>query len=936
MCGNIVYSGLLVHEVDWLRNAAGEGEMTTPLLTTKLYIPPVRPELVLRPRLIERLNAGLRRKLTLISAPAGFGKTTLLSEWAGGCERPVAWVSLDEGDNDLVHFFAYLIAALQRIEESIGRGILDALRSPQPPPAEEILTAFINQIDPISKCFVLILDDYHVIQAQPIHDTLTFLLEHLPPNLHLVIGTRADPPLPLARLRGRGQLGELRQSDLSFSIEEASTFLNQVMGLALSVQDTVALTSRTEGWIASLQMAALSIQGRPDVSGFIKAFTGSRRLILDYLVEEVLDGLPSAVQDFLLKTSILERMTGPLCDAVTGGQDGHAVLAQLERANLFLIPLDDELRWYRYHHLFADLLRVRLAQTQSSQVPVLHHRASQWYEHHARSLGQFSEENEWMVMAIDHALAGGDLKRAVLLIGEQAGGMLARGEHTTLLGWLKVLPDELVRSEPHLCVYYAAVLFASGQLDRAELYLQAAERVPGSLAGAKTVVGDSSLTCGFDSVGLQGIVAVIHAYSAFLEGDALSVIRFSDRALEILSQENTSWYSLASISLGNAYALQGELVAASQAHKEALRSSKAGGHTFSALISSLRLASDLRILGQLHQTAEICRQGVQLANESGLAQTARAGGLFAVWGDVLREWNDLDSALDKVKKSCELCEQQGHEGLCATAYAILLRVAFARRDWTVVRQATRELERLVLAPGVPVWIEDWLVAWKARLWITRGRWQAAAQFLEGRGLSADDRVSFQREFLYRTLARVLILQGKLDKALELLARLLKMVEAVGAMSYVIEILALQAVTLWTQGKVGKALTILERLLFLAEPEGFVRVFLDEGNPMARLLYEAAARGIAQEYVGQLLASFASSESLLASRKPGPEMVEPLSDRELEVLQHVAEGLSNREIALKLCIAHGTVKNHLQNIYGKLQVHNRTQAVARSREWGLLA
>ena len=447
--------------------------MSTPILATKLYIPPLRPKVVFRPRLIERLNEGLHRKLTLISAPAGFGKTTLVSEWVAGCERPSAWLSLDEGDNDPTRFLAYLVAALQTVAANIGKGVLGMLQSPQPPPTESILTALLNELTAIPDNFVLILDDYHVIDARPIDHTLTFLVEHLPPQMHLVIATREDPQLPLARLRVRGQLTELRVSDLRFTPSEAAEFLNQRMALNLSAEDITALEARTEGWIAGLQLAAISLQGHKDATGFIKSFTGSHHFVLDYLVEEVLQQQPESVQTFLLRTSILERLCGPLCDAVVldPSASGRETLEYLEHANLFIVPLDNERRWYRYHHLFADLLRQRLHQSTAASkgdemgdVAELHRRASAWYE-----------DNGLELEAFHHATAANDVEHAERLIEGKGMPLHFRGAVTPVLNWLKSLPTTVLDNHPSLWTTYASVLLVTGQVTSVEQTLHSAE-----------------------------------------------------------------------------------------------------------------------------------------------------------------------------------------------------------------------------------------------------------------------------------------------------------------------------------------------------------------------------------------------------------------------------------------------------------------------------
>src|SRR5438874_873562 len=442
--------------------------MPTPILATKLYLPPLRPNVVSRPRLLERLNEGLHRKLTLIAAPAGFGKTTLVSEWVAFIERArtrTAWLSLDEGDNDPARFLAYLIAALQTIAATIGDGVLGVLQSPQPPPTEAILTALLNEITTLPDNFVLVLDDYHVIDAKPVDMALTYLVEHLPPQMHLVIATREDPQLPLARLRARSHLTELRAADLRFTASEAAAFLNQVMGLSLSAADIAALEDHTEGWIAGLQLAALSMQGHHDVAAFIRAFAGDHRYIVDYLVEEVLQRQPEPVRRFLLQTSILDRLSGPLCDAVTGQREGNARLEALERGNFFVVPLDDTRHWYRYHHLFAEVLSAQLLAEQPDQVATLHRRASAWYEQHGST-----------VDAIRHALAAFDFGRAADLVELAVPAMRQSRQEATVLGWLKALPDELIRSRPLLSAAYAQTLLVSGQLEGVEARLSDAER----------------------------------------------------------------------------------------------------------------------------------------------------------------------------------------------------------------------------------------------------------------------------------------------------------------------------------------------------------------------------------------------------------------------------------------------------------------------------
>jgi LuxR family maltose regulon positive regulatory protein len=637
--------------------------VTTPLLRTKLYIPPVRPELVPRPRLIERLNAGLHRKLTLVSAPAGFGKTTLVSEWVqamGGATPPIAiaWLSLDESDNDPTRFLVYFVAALQTlalrcppsmsrgevegIEANIGKGALSALQSSQPPPTEDILTVLINEITAIPDRIVLVLDDYHLIGAQPIHDALTFLLRHLPPRMHLVIAAREDPLLPLARLRARGQLTELRATDLRFTSSEAAEFLNQAMSLDLSEKDIVALETRTEGWIAGLQLAAISMQGHKDTSSFINSFTGSHRFVLDYLIEEVLEQQSESVQTFLRQTAVLNRLTGPLCDAVRFGyaetpsssegtavtkqENGQAVLEALEAANLFIVPLDEERRWYRYHHLFADLLRQRLSQTQPEQVPTLHRRASEWFEQNG-----FADE------AIEHALRADDFDHAADMIEKHVDAIWGFGQHAILQRWVAELPDALVFSKPQLCIFHAWYLWVNGQLDAAERTLQAAEQAIDSSADRATETDPQeqvSIT-NSDRAKLQGRAAAVRAFIGSFRGDVPGIIQHARQALLYLPQQDLTWRTLAAIVLGDAHLFKGDMTEAYRARLEALGTSKAAGDVYLNMIVNQKLLVVLRQQGQLQRTAEVCQQQMQFANESGISETVMVGNLLEIGGVVL-------------------------------------------------------------------------------------------------------------------------------------------------------------------------------------------------------------------------------------------------------------------------------------------------------------
>jgi LuxR family maltose regulon positive regulatory protein len=906
--------------------------VSTTILSTKLYVPLPRPNTIRRPDLIERLNKGTCRELTLIAAPAGFGKTTLVSEWAAVSERPVAWLSLDEGDSEPTRFLAYVVAALQTIDASIGRGVLGLLQSPQPPPTESIVTALLNEVTTTSDSVTLVLDDYHVIDSRAIDAGLAFLLDHLPPRMRLVVSTREDPRLPLARLRARGQLTELRAGELRFTSAEASEFLNQKMGLKLAVDDIAALENRTEGWIAGLQLVALSLQGRSDTGPFIQAFRGSHRFVLDYLVEEVLQRQPEHIHSFLLHTAILDRLSGALCDAVAQRSDGRAMLAALERNNLFVASLDDNRQWYRYHQLFAEALQARLMETQPDQIPGLHRRASAWYEQNGLPSG-----------AISHALAVSDFERAAGLI-ELAWPETEEGSRaTTWLRWVQALPDDLVRARPVLSVWYSYALLASGAMELAEAKLTDAERwlEPADHSkerfgtpSAEMVVADEEQ---FRS--LPATIAIGRAYHAHALGDAPSTVEYAQRALD-LSDGDPLRRGQATALLGLTSWANGELETADRVFADYTSQLRAAGNLPDA-ISTAFVVSEIRMArGRLREAFSTLEQFIRFLMERAEPMPPEAADLYRGLGELYRERGELDAAADHLLRATELGEHTGlsdwHHRRCVTQ----ARIQQSQGELEAALGLLDEAERLFVRSPLPD-VRP-IAALKARIWIAQGRLTETLQWARERGLSIDDAPSYLREFEQVTLARALIAQhrsehrvGSISEALGLLGRLLPAAEAGRRKGSVIEILVLQALAHKATGSMAPAQMVLKRALRLAEPEGFVRLFVDEGPPMARLLHEAAG-GTVPHYTQQLLTAF-RPVAPAQTRQPDAQSarVQLLSEREREVLRQIAEGLTNREIADRLYLSVYTVKAHARSIYEKLEANNRTQAVAKARELGVL-
>lgn len=915
--------------------------MPTPILATKLYLPPARPKSVPRPRLIQRMNEGLYHKLTLISAPAGFGKSTLASEWVTACGRPVGWLLLDEGENDPVRFLAYLVAALKTITDktgpaTFGTEVLGLLNSPQPAPIESVVTALLNEIAAIPESFLLVLDDYHVIDGEAANRGLAFLLEHLPPQMHLVITTREDPNLPLARLRVRNQLTELRAADLRFTPAEATAFLNQVMGLSLSAEDVSALEVRTEGWIAGLQLAALSMQGRTDRAGFIHSFTGSHRFVMDYLVEEVLQQQPENIQTFLLHTSILDRLCGPLCDAVMGvppgkRASGQETLEGIEQANLFLIPLDNQRQWYRYHHLFGDLLRQRLtqkaallAENAGVDVATLHIRASRWHEEHG-STGD----------AVRHALAADDLARVAHLAELAWPAMDGQFQSAAWMAWVQALPAEMVRARPVLCVAYAWAFLNGGEMEAGAVWLREAERWLGTAPSATEGVDPPMVVV--DEAQFQTLpasIATAWAYIVQARGDIPGSVTHAQRALDLLPTDDYLRRGPAAGLLGLAQWASGDLEDAYRTLAHAMASFESVGSVAFALSGTYGMA-DIRVTqGRLREAIRIYARAKELADRQGEPAPPGTADIHLGLSEIYREQGNPDAARQQMARSEELGEKAALGDWPFRLRRAQAQVKVDEGDLDGALALLDEAARLYYPTPVPD-VRP-IGALKARVWLAQGRLAEAAGWARGRDLSVDDELTYLNEFEHIVLAQILAAQNQSGPAVALLEHLLQAAASGERTGSAIEILVSLALAYQDQDDIPAALAALARALNLAEPEGYMRVFVGQGDPMRMLLDEAAAAGIAPVYVGRLLAAFGEPEVNGSVHQPlNQPLVEPLSDRELDVLQRLGSELSGPEIAETLMISLNTLRTHTKNIYSKLGVNSRRAAVSRAQELGLL-
>jgi LuxR family maltose regulon positive regulatory protein len=904
------------------------------LLSTKYQIPLVGARPIQRCSLLQKLNDGfeLGRRLILVCAPAGYGKTTLVCEWVNQIgelgadpEHPaprVAWLTCDPEDNDLARYLTYLVAALRQVHPELGEGLLASFHASKSPAPGTLATLLINDLAEIAGRLILVLDDVHTLSDQPIHDFLTFLIEHQPPQVCLVLITRADPALPLARWRGRGQLDEIRQNDLAFTQSESSDFLKQTMGVTLTSEQLASLERRTEGWPAGLQLAGLSLRTSRDISTFIETFSGGYEYIADYLADEVLAQQPDALKSFLLQTSILERLSAPLCAAVTGDANAQAILETLRDRNLFLVALDHRKEWYRYHALFADLLRNRFYQSQGHQADELHLRASRWYQ-----------ENGFTSAAIEHAFAGHAAAQAAGLIEQAVEPIFISGQVSTLLRWLEMLPVEVKNNRPILWVFYGLALIWGGK----------------SSAAVKPFLPDILSPAAPGK--LSGGVYLLQALHAMIESSPSDAARLAEKALQELPLECYLFRCLAADTLGMTNILLCETQAAIRAFELTSEIAAQAGYAMFEIMARSHLGGLRFQQGQLRATQSGYQGVLALADHTLGKSSPITGNILLGLGELAREWHDPDGALRYFLEAAEKFAQFSELGV-PIAYLSIARVKVGQSDWHAAqeyldkaRQAARDFKATRLT--------DRLVnGLQARIWIARGELGLAegwaqengliarpiTEIIKNAGLNAAANEFVQSDYL--ALARLYLAQNKPDVALQVINPLLNAANHLGYMRRAIYILALKALALYKKKETELAVEVLGQALALGEPEGYQQVFLDEGGPMAQLLYQAIARGYSVPYTKKLLAEFApgsESPDMSSEKKAEPDrLLEPLSEREQEVLSLIAAGLSNREMTLRLHISLSTVKGHIANIYGKLGVNSRTQALAEAIRLGILA
>lgn len=906
-----------------------EGNEESGYLATKLFVPQPGSRLVTRASLIEKLNEYHKYRMTLVSAPAGFGKTTIVAQWVAQLDSQIAWLSLDEKDNDPFIFLQYLLIAMQSVDSTLGVTASHALQTAQKQSLTATIIPLLNDISKRKEPLCIIFDDYHCITSHEVHQILSYMLEHQPPQLHIVVSTRVDPPFALARMRVRNNLSELRIGELSFSRQDILAFFAEVMGLALSEEEIAILEHRTEGWAAGLQLAAISLKGCDDTQGFIQAFAGDNRYIVDYLVEEVLQRQNQKHHDFLLKTSFLPQMSAGLCDYLLEIEDSQAILENVERQNLFIIPLDNIRNWYRYHHLFADLLYQKLLQGDKNSVWELRRRASIWHE-----------ENGYFDSAIDYAISAEDYERAVSLLGQVSENDWEHGKRTKLFNWFEKLPIEYIQKYPELCLLHAWVLLDDNKHEEAERSLDAIEQV---LELQKSQALGKGNHGGLDLVEISGKVMVLRALIGAGQGDTERIMHLAEEALSNLPEDSFTWRANAFFALGIAYSIKGDLDSSVNAYTQSMKLSESVGNLDIYFRASYWLLARLTYAAQLDKAMQTCEDLFDVIRGNKLEQSLIGAGVYVSWGNILYECNRLDEAYENIKKDYEIIEASHDIGHKAWCYFCMMKVLTAQGDFDGAEKIIEKLEKLKLSSDLPFSFSLLTEAGKAKVWLQQGKIEQVEKWLQENSYSKADQIVVSRDadeiVAYRDLghiilARYMFAKGEIDDCIYLLEKLTSLQEKLGRQLVLIEVLLLQAQVLQKKGDLTAALDAVKRALQLGEKGKCVRVFLNEGKPIARMIKRLVEEksDIPRGFALKLLAGLTVCEITDSVRMQEPEL---LSERELEILRLVAAGLSNKKIVEKLFISLSTVKTHLRNIYSKLDTHSRTEAIAKANELNLL-
>ncbi len=895
------------------------------MLLTKLHIPPAGNNIVHRSELNEKLNLGLSRKLILISAPAGFGKTTVVSDWIDQNKVTAAWFSLDNGDNDPSIFLCYVISGIQTIQQEFGQSALTLLNSPNKPSVESIASLLINEILNINQNFVLVLDDFHLIRNIEVLELVTYLLEHIPGNIHIVILTRSDPALSLSRLRSQHQLVELRSTDLGFSANDISVLFNKKLKLSLSVDDAYSLETKTEGWIAGLQLTALSMQGRDDISGFIQGLKGDNRYIMDYLMEEVLKIQTDEIKEFLLQTSILEQMSAPLCNAVLNRIDSQLILEALEKNNMFVIPLDEERTWYRYHHLFADLLKQRLNLRGKAAIIELHNKAIEWFK-----------DNSMPLLAIEHAIETKNFEKSIQILGEIVETMWENGQHVAILKFGDLLPDEFIKKSADFSLYYAWILTINGQIGKAEPFLLSAENI------TRRIISDkNSLKSRVDyHRNLLGKISVSLAYMNSLLVRPEKILAYSRIAMEYLTEENPLWYSWGLYSVGIAEMFRENFKASIPAFKNALEYAKKSGNIYLASTIGSRLSAVEARMGLYSSSYKNCTDLITFMKKSGYSQIVKSestfAGLYSFMAGVEAMRTDFDGALESIRIASDLCKNESDNTFKVNMFVIYSLTLYGKGDMDGANKMLDEADAILKSNIIFPSSMAMYIAMKGFMLIKQNELAKANLFFQENGLGFNRDISYNNEFGYSPYALFLIIGGKFEEAEIIISKLLKMAEAANRTERVIEAKVIYAILNKATGNKEKAIVNLIEALEAASSENILMSFILYLSWMSDLLNEVykiqatTKTNIPKKLTDKLKLVIEKREEYLKIKS-----VSVLSDRELDTLKLIAENLTNQEIADKLFISLNTVKTHLKNIFLKLDVDNRTKAVEKAKRLGII-